>query len=47
MMGHWGPPQQAGSRESTDIAEWVETHYTPQTVDRVIIYDLTQPPRNS
>jgi hypothetical protein len=25
----------------------VETHYTPQTVDRVIIYDLTQPPRNS
>ena len=26
---------------------WVETHYTPQTVDRVLIYDLTQPPRNS
>jgi 4-amino-4-deoxy-L-arabinose transferase-like glycosyltransferase len=47
MIGHWGPPQQAGSRGSADIAEWVETHYTPQTVDRVIIYDLTQPPRNS
>ena len=29
------------------IAEWVETHYTPLTVDRVMIYDLTQPPRNS
>jgi 4-amino-4-deoxy-L-arabinose transferase-like glycosyltransferase len=46
MIGHWGAAT-TGSREPTDIAEWVETHYTPQTVDRVIIYDLTQPPRNS
>ena len=42
MIGHWGPS--TGSSESADIAEWVETHYTPQTVDRVLIYDLTQPP---
>jgi 4-amino-4-deoxy-L-arabinose transferase-like glycosyltransferase len=46
MIGHWGPPT-TGSRESADIAEWVETHYTPQTVDRVLIYDLTQPQRDS
>jgi 4-amino-4-deoxy-L-arabinose transferase-like glycosyltransferase len=46
MIGHWGR-MAAGSRESADIAEWVETHYTPLTVDRVLIYDLTQPPRNS
>jgi 4-amino-4-deoxy-L-arabinose transferase-like glycosyltransferase len=44
-IGHWGPS--TGSSESADIAEWVETHYAPQTVDRVLIYDLTQPPRNS
>jgi 4-amino-4-deoxy-L-arabinose transferase-like glycosyltransferase len=46
MIGHWGGAT-TGSRESADIAEWVETHYTPKTVDRVIVYDLTQPPRNS
>ncbi|MDT5057213.1 MAG: hypothetical protein QOF66_5579 [Mycobacterium sp.] len=45
-IGHWGGAA-TGSRESADIAEWVETHYTPLTVDRVLIYDLTQPPRNS
>jgi 4-amino-4-deoxy-L-arabinose transferase-like glycosyltransferase len=45
MIGHWGPS--TGSSESSDIAAWVETHYTPQTVDRVLIYDLTQPQRNS
>jgi 4-amino-4-deoxy-L-arabinose transferase-like glycosyltransferase len=45
MMGHWG--LSTGSSESADIAEWVETHYTPLTVDRELIYDLTQPPRNS
>jgi hypothetical protein len=42
-IGHWGR-RVTGSSESTDIAEWVETHYTPLTVDRVILYDLTQPP---
>lgn len=46
MIGHWGGAT-TGSRESADIAEWVETHYTPLTVDRVVIYDLTQPPKNS
>jgi 4-amino-4-deoxy-L-arabinose transferase-like glycosyltransferase len=46
MIGHWGGTS-TGSHESADIAEWVETHYTPQAVDRVIIYDLTQPPKNS
>jgi 4-amino-4-deoxy-L-arabinose transferase-like glycosyltransferase len=46
MIGHWGGGT-TGSRESADIAEWVETRYTPQTVDRVIVYDLTQPPTNS
>ena len=46
MIGHWGGDA-TGSRQSADIAEWVETHYTAQTVDRVVIYDLTQPPRNS
>ena len=45
MIGHWGPS--TGSSESSDIAAWVEIHYTPQTVDRVLIYDLTQPQRNS
>ena len=46
MIGHWGGDA-TGSRQSAEIAEWVETHYTAQTVDRVVIYDLTQPPRNS
>jgi 4-amino-4-deoxy-L-arabinose transferase-like glycosyltransferase len=44
MIGHWGRGA-TGSRESADIAEWVETHYTSMTVDSVLIYDLTQPPR--
>jgi hypothetical protein len=46
MIGHWGAST-TGSRESADIAEWVETRYAPLTVDNVLIYDLTQPPRNS
>jgi 4-amino-4-deoxy-L-arabinose transferase-like glycosyltransferase len=45
-IGHWGQST-TGSRESADIAEWVESHYTPQTIDRVLVYDLTQPQRNS
>jgi hypothetical protein len=44
MIGHWGG-QTSGSREATDIAEWVETHYTPLTIDGVIVYDLA--PQNS
>jgi hypothetical protein len=46
MIGHWGG-RTTDSRESDDIADWVETHYTPLTVDRVLIYDLTQPKRDS
>ncbi|GAC1636142.1 MAG: glycosyltransferase family 39 protein [Mycobacterium sp.] len=46
-IGHWGPPASGGSREPAAISEWVEMHYAPQIVDRVIVYDLTQPPRNS
>jgi hypothetical protein len=46
MIGHWGG-QSSGSREAADIAEWVQTHYAPLTVDRVIIYDLTEEPKNS
>jgi 4-amino-4-deoxy-L-arabinose transferase-like glycosyltransferase len=44
-VGHWG--RSSGSGESADIAEWVQTHYVPQTVDRVLIYDLTKPQRDS
>jgi 4-amino-4-deoxy-L-arabinose transferase-like glycosyltransferase len=46
MLGQWGRPS-TGSRESADIAEWVQTHYAPSTVDKVLIYDLTQPQRDS
>ena len=45
-FGRWGGGG-TGSHEAADIADWVETHYTPQTVDRVLVYDLTQPGRNS
>jgi 4-amino-4-deoxy-L-arabinose transferase-like glycosyltransferase len=44
-IGHWG--LSTGGNVSSDIAEWVQTHYSPQTVDSVLIYDLTQPPRDS
>ena len=30
-----GRPPRRGSREAADIAEWVETHFAPTTVDRV------------
>lgn len=46
MLGHWGGGT-SGSQESADIADWVETHYTPLTVDNVVIYDLTQPQKDS
>ena len=46
MMGRWGASA-SGSREASDIAEWVETHFAPTVVDRVVIYDLTQTPKNS
>ncbi len=47
MVGPWGGANASGSREAADIAEWVETHFAPMTVDRAIIYDLTEPPKNT
>ncbi len=44
MIGRWGGGD-TGSREAAEIGEWVEAHYTPETVERVVMYDLTQPPR--
>jgi 4-amino-4-deoxy-L-arabinose transferase-like glycosyltransferase len=47
MIGQWSGHSASGSREAANIADWVETRFTPTTVDGVVIYDLTQPPRNS
>jgi 4-amino-4-deoxy-L-arabinose transferase-like glycosyltransferase len=46
MIGHWRRAG-TGGHDAADIADWVETDYTPQTVDHVLTYDLTQAPRNS
>jgi len=46
MIGHWGS-QNSGSQEAADIADWVEAYYTPLIIERVVVYDLTQPPKNS
>jgi 4-amino-4-deoxy-L-arabinose transferase-like glycosyltransferase len=37
----------SGSREAADISSWVEAHYSPKTVDGVVVYDLTETPTNS
>ncbi|MEU0498628.1 glycosyltransferase family 39 protein [Mycobacterium sp. NPDC006124] len=37
----------SGSREAADIGEWVEAHYSPVTVDGVVLYDLTKAPTHS
>jgi 4-amino-4-deoxy-L-arabinose transferase-like glycosyltransferase len=42
MTSHWGSSH-GGSREAVDIATWVEAHFTPHTIDQVVIYDLDQP----
>ena len=47
MIGGWGASAGSGSHEAADIAQWVETHYAPTTIDRTTIYDLTQQPKNS
>jgi 4-amino-4-deoxy-L-arabinose transferase-like glycosyltransferase len=47
MIGQWGGHGASGSREAADIADWVETRFTPTTVDKVVIYDLTQPATNT
>jgi hypothetical protein len=46
MLGAF-PGRDSGSREAASIADWVEAHYAPTTVERVVIYDLTVPPKNS
>jgi 4-amino-4-deoxy-L-arabinose transferase-like glycosyltransferase len=45
-MMAWGSSN-GGSRAAADIAEWVEAHYAPISVERAVVYDLTAPPRNS
>ena len=47
MIGQWGGGGASGSREAAAIAQWVQTHFAPTTVDRTTIYDLTQTPKNS
>lgn len=47
MFGRWGAAASSGSREASAIADWVETHFAPTTVGRVVVYDLTQVPGNS
>ncbi len=46
MFGRWGGGS-SGSREAEDIAQWVQTHFAPTIMDRSVIYDLTQPPKNT
>ncbi len=45
-LGRWRGGS-SGSGEAEDIAQWVETHFAPMTMDRSVIYDLTQPPKNT
>ena len=47
MFGGFGGHDNGGSRMAADIGEWVETHYTPLTVDGTVVYDLTAAPKNS
>lgn len=47
MMGAFGGHAASGSREAADIAEWVETHFVPQIIDGVTVYDLTTSPAAS
>jgi len=44
MIGNWAGAA-TGSRQPTDIAKWVESHYAPMTVDGVVLYDLTEAAR--
>jgi len=43
MFGGFGGHDSGGSHEAADISEWVESHYTPITVDGAVVYDLTAP----
>jgi 4-amino-4-deoxy-L-arabinose transferase-like glycosyltransferase len=42
MTSHWGSSH-GGSHAAVDIASWVQTHYTPLTIDQTVIYDLSRP----
>jgi 4-amino-4-deoxy-L-arabinose transferase-like glycosyltransferase len=42
FLGSGGGPG-GGSGTSSEIAQWVEQHFTATTVDGVTVYDLTQP----
>ncbi len=42
-MGGMRGADSGGSREASDIAEWVEANFTARTIDGVTVYDLTQP----
>ena len=45
-MGHRAAAT-SGSSAAADIAAWVAARYAPLAVDGVVIYDLTEAPRNS
>ena len=47
MFGGFGGHDNGGSRQAATIAEWVQNHYTPMTVDGTVVYDLTAAPQNS
>ncbi|MEV0673997.1 glycosyltransferase family 39 protein [Mycobacterium sp. NPDC050441] len=47
MAGGFGGHTPSGSQAATEIAEWVQAHYNPVTVDDVTIYDLTQRATNT
>ncbi|MGV0811557.1 glycosyltransferase family 39 protein [Mycolicibacterium boenickei] len=47
MAGGFGGHTPSGSRAAVEIAEWVQAHYRPLTVDGVTIYDLTQRATNA
>jgi hypothetical protein len=47
MFGQWGGANNSGSREAAAIAQWVETHFAPTTMDRAVVYDLTAPQKNT
>ncbi|WKG06687.1 glycosyltransferase family 39 protein [Mycolicibacterium sp. HK-90] len=47
MAGGFGGHTPSGSRAAIEIAEWVQAHYNPITVDNVTIYDLTQHATNT
>jgi len=44
FLGGGGPgASNGGSSDASEIASWVESHFTSKTVDGVAVYDLTSP----